>query len=330
MNSFSSQTRPTHPIEVSFTGTGKGPASRLSLGTASFRLKEKERCFRVLEAFLEAGGHLIDTGRSYGESEAVIGRWLATSGKREKVFLITKCGHGANGIFPDTDVPKMVETELSESLKSLGAETIDIYMPHRDNRDVPVPVIMDALHRAVSSGKVRLLGASNWTPERFDEANRYAERQGRSPLSILSNHLSLAQAAEPFYNNLVTVDQAEEDWHEAGGPPLLSWSSQARGFFTGRYQNRTEGDPFSQRMMAVYGSTENLARLQRAGELGRQKGGYSAVQIALAWLLHKPFPVIPIVGPRTPQEVISCSDATGIILSHEDVSFLEGRTTAAD
>ena len=111
------------------------------------------------------------------------------------------------------------------------------------------------------------------------------------------------------------------------GIPLLSWSSQARGFFAGRCPRdrlASIDDPFARRMVEVYGSDANFERLGRARELGARKGGYSAVQVALAWLLHKPFAVVPIVGAHTVEEVRSCAEAATLELTRAECAWLNG------
>ena len=126
----------------------------------------------------------------------------------------------------------------------------------------------------------------------MDEANAYAKQHGLKGFAVVSNNLSLAVPSAPFYPRLVSTDPAGERWHAKTGIPLLSWSSQARGFFTGHYadavQRQTDGsgDAFTAKLIEVYGTQENLERLRRARELGERLGGYSAVQVALAWLLH--------------------------------------------
>ena len=109
---------------------------------------------------------------------------------------------------------------------------------------------------------------------------------------------------------------------------FFSWSSQARGFFTGQFTpDMREGageaaGGFVGRMMVVYGTDANFERLRRAEELGREKGGYSAVQVALAWLLHQPVAVVPIVGPQSRDELVSCVGALSIELTPSEVKYL--------
>ena len=123
------------------------------------------------------------------------------------------------------------------------------------------------------------------------------------------------------------------NWHRRTGIPLLVFSSQARGFFTGRFEphqrNATPGtlDQLDARVLEVYGSDANFARLERARQLGRDKGGYSATQVALAWLLHQPLPLIPIIGPRDREELASSFDALALRLTPAETRWLD---TGAD
>jgi aryl-alcohol dehydrogenase-like predicted oxidoreductase len=305
--------------------------SRLALGTAWFSLANQARCFDVLDEFLRLGGTLIDSARSYGESEAVLGRWLASRGKRDEIVLLTKCAHG-DALLPAAEFEETVTREMGQSLDTLGCEQIDLYLLHRDNPAVPVGRIVERLNREVEAGRARALGASNWSTARGDKANAYAARQGLHGFLLLSNNLSLAAPRAPFYPNLVSTDAEGERWHAETGTPLLSWSSQARGFFTGQTEPAMraalEGrsivgeDAFTRRMVEVYGTAENLERLRRARALGEELGGYTAVQVALAWLLHKGFALIPVVGPRTPDELRSCVEATVIHLTAEQCAWL--------
>lgn len=301
---------------------------RLALGTAFYKTATREVWFGILDRFVEAGGAFIDTARDYGESEAVMGAWLASRGVRDRVIVATKGGQGrGHGLAPG-DFAATIETELAGSLDRLGTDTIDVYLLHRDSPGVPVAEIVDSLNVHVARGAVRALGASNWTYARVIEANEYARRSGHRGFSVVSNNLSLAVPTAPFYPGLVSVDPEGERWHQQAGTLLLSWSSQARGFFAGRFAAAMRGggdgaeDGFTRRMVEVYGTDGNLERLRRAAEIGREKGGYSATQVALAWLLHRPFPVLPIVGVQTEAELRSCLEATSLELTAADLELL--------
>jgi aryl-alcohol dehydrogenase-like predicted oxidoreductase len=188
--------------------------------------------------------------------------------------------------------------------------------------------ILERLNTELEAGRVRALGASNWEYSRIDEANRYAQDHGLTGFAVVSNNLSLAVPTMPFYSGLVSTDKEGELWHERTGIPLIPWSSQARGFFTGRFgppapTDANALDGFARRMIEVYGTEANYERLRRATELGARNGGYTAVQVALAWLLHKPFPIVPIVGPHSEDELASCAAALALQLSEAEIKWLD-------
>ena len=300
--------------------------SALALGTAAYRPEEQDRRFRLIDDFLEYGGTVIDTGRQYGQSENVVGNWLASRSVRDEVVIVTKCGHGSHSLPENID--EVVTDELAESLDCLKTDYVDIYMLHRDNRSVPVSEVIDRLNVEVKRGRVRALGASNWSYDRVQSANDYAMMRGLAGFSIVSNNLSLAVPTEPFFKGLVSTDEAGERWHQETGIPLLSWSAQARGFFTGRFtpamRDRVEEieDSFTRRMVEVYCTEKNFERARRAQTLAATKGDCSAVQIALAWVLYRPFAVIPVVGPHTPEELSQCAEATRLSLTEAEIEWL--------
>ena len=306
------------------------PASALALGTAFYGADEQERWFELIDAFAAAGGTLIDSARLYagGDSETIIGAWLERRAARDKMIVITKCGHGKDHLLPVERLAETVQAELAASLERLRTDAIDLYMLHRDNPVVSVAEIMDCLNATIAQGRVRALGASNWQYDRVDAANEYADKHGLTGFCTVSNHLSLAAPTAPFYEGLVSVDRAGERWHAATGIPLIAWSAQARGFFAGPYTAQMRDgidaiqDDFTRRMIEVYCTDDNLERLDRARSLAAKKDGAFAVQIALAWVLHRPYPVIPIVGPHTPEELASCIAAAGLTLSDSEAAWL--------
>ena len=312
--------------EIAIAGVGK-PISRLALGTAFYRLSDEQTCHGLLDRFAELGGTLLDTARDYGESEAVLGRWLTSRGARERVAIITKGGQG-RGLGLDADTfADTIHGELTLSLETLCTDYVDLYVLHRDSPDAPVPVIVDALNAELVEGRVRALGASNWAYDRLEEANAYAQGHGLTGFAAVSDNLSLAVPTCPFYPGLVSVDEAGERWHQETGIPLIPWSAQARGFSTGRYAAETRDDHRSQggfdaRMVEVYCTDANSERFRRAQELGDTKGGRSATEIALAWLLHRPFPVVPIVGPHSVAELESCFAASAIEFTDAECAWL--------
>lgn len=309
----------------------KKKISQLALGTAWCGLSNRDACFPVFDAYIAYGGTVFDSARLYasGGSEQVLGLWMQERGVREDVVVITKGGHGTGEGLVAEDFEKEVDSELTASLEALQTDYIDIYLLHRDSPNVPVGQIMDHLNVLLARGQVRAFGVSNWNYRRLDEACEYANKYDLATFAVVSNNLALAVSTEPFYQGLVSADTVVERWHAHRKIPLFSWSSQARGFFSGHYTSEMRKqlqdkklDGFIRRMLEVYGTDENFERLGRARELGQKKGGYTAMQMALAWVLHRPIMVVPIIGPRSVAELESCVHATSIALTDDEMKWL--------
>jgi aryl-alcohol dehydrogenase-like predicted oxidoreductase len=169
------------------------------------------------------------------------------------------------------------------------------------------------------AGRISSFGGSNWTVERLEEANAYATAHGLEGFSCSSPNLSLATQNEPPWSGCISASDApSRDWYRRTKLPLFAWSSQAGGFFTGRFSPKDTSDAT---MVRVYYNPANWERLQRAKDLGHRKG-FTAHQIALAWVLHQPFPTYALIGPRNVDELHSSVAALDVDLSPEDVRWL--------
>ncbi len=303
------------------------PISQIGLGTVAYNIEYKEKWHKILDYFVEHGGTLIDTARGYSTSEEVIGNWMEKRSIRDKVVIITKCGLTSQGVLPEENYPDLVHNELSTSLQTLRTDYVDIYMLHRDNLEMTVEEILEPLNEEIAKGKVKILGASNWEYRRVEEANQYAYKHNMKGFALVSNTISLAFPAAAFYPGLISTDKMGERWHIETGIPLIPWSSLARGFFTGKYTPEMrntvslKSDTFTARMLKVYCTDENFERLNRAKKLGEEKG-YTAMEVALAWLLYKPYPIVPLVGPRECEELESCFKALSLSLTEKEVKWL--------
>ena len=280
-----------------------------------------EQASALLDAFVAAGGNAIDTAHNYGgewvgRSERAIGAWLQRSGNRDRVLLIDKGAH------PDEHgqrvKPKAIAADLRDSLERLGVERIDVYLLHRDDPSLPVGPIMEALNEHIAAGRVRAIGASNWTHPRIEQANAYARTHGIQGFACSSTNLSLARAKEARWPGCVSLDAEGLAWHRHTQMPLFSWSAQAGGFFTGRYAPDRADDAD---IVRVYDAEDNWERLRRARALAAARG-VSATQIALAYVLHQSFPAIPIIGPLTLAEFRVSVAVDDIALSPSEVRWL--------
>ena len=293
--------------------------SQLILGTMMYSPGEYEHSTEMLDNFFEAGGNALDTAHIYGggNSERLIGLWMKERGNRDEVFLIDKGGHPHGGV-PVRVSPEFVSQDLKENLERLQTDYIDLYMLHRDDPETPVKTIIDYLNEEMQAGKIRAIAASNWHPHRIDEANAYAKNNGLNGFVACSNNISLAVPMEPMWGGCVCVDDDGRRWHEEKQFPLMPWSSQARGFFSGAFtpENRDNGD-----MVRVYYNDENFERLERAKQLGT-KYGFSPIQVSLSYCVHLPFPMFPVVGPANLDEMNSSIAALDLQLTDKEVHWL--------
>ncbi|WME24753.2 aldo/keto reductase [Brachybacterium sp. GU-2] len=273
----------------------------------------------MFDAFFEMGGTTFDTAFIYGGGyiEKLVGQWVRNRGVREDVVMITKGAHT-----PHCD-PESLTRQLEESLERQGTDYADLYMMHRDNTDIPVGEFVDVMDEHLRAGRIRAYGGSNWTPERVDEANAYAKANGRTGFTILSNHFGLAEALDvPWEGCVHATDPASKEWLTERGIALLPWSSQARGFFTGRAHPEDRSDA---ELVRCYYSDENFERLARAEELGAERG-VPATAIALAFVLHQEFPTFALFGPRSIAEMRSSTLGLGVELSAQEMAWLDLRS----
>jgi aryl-alcohol dehydrogenase-like predicted oxidoreductase len=291
--------------------------SRLVLGSAGLQREDDAGlASALLSRFAGAGGTAVDTAFSYGRgaSERAIGRWLRGYARRDEIAVITKGAHPVEGWEMRVN-PEAIQSDMAASLERLGVDAIDVYLLHRDDPGVPVGPIVDCLDEAWRQGKVRAYGGSNWSTERIEAANAYAREHGRRPFVVSSPNVALAVPKEPPWPGCVSIagDAAARAWYAREQMPVLSWSSGARGFFAGRADDKE--------VARVYDTPENHARLARARELAARRGA-TAPQVALAWVLHQPFPTFALIGPMTVGELDENLGAAELELSEEEVRFL--------
>ncbi|WP_374017350.1 aldo/keto reductase [Paenibacillus thiaminolyticus] len=295
------------------------PVSRLIMGSDFFTPETYGHVARVLDDFTALGGNTIDTAYIYcgGKSEQAIGMWLEERQNRKDIRIWTKGGH------PNQDGKQVnrqaIRDQLDESLERLRTDYVDLYALHRDDPDVEVAVILDILNELVEEGKIQAFGGSNWSWQRLQEANRYAEANGLRGFSFSSPNLSLAKAKEPYWPDCISADAETIGWHRRTGLALLSWSSQARGFFTGRY---TREDCLDPDLVRVFYNDANWERYDRASKLAASKG-VETIQIALAYVLHQPFPTGAIIGARNRKELESCFAAARLSLTEPEIAWLD-------
>ena len=292
------------------------PASVVALGFEFF--PNFASASLTLDTFYEAGGNLFDTAYVYGggKTEAIFGDWHTSRNvPREEIVVIGKGAHSPL-CYPD-----MIAKQLDQSLDRLKTDYVDIYFMHRDNTNVPVGEFVDAMDAEVKRGRIgSIFGGSNWTRERMDEAADYARKNGKAAPAALSNNFSLAEMLDPIWAGCVAAsDDAWKEWQRERQIPNFAWSSQGRGFFTERAGRDKHDD---EEIVRVWYSDRNFQRRDRAIELARELGR-DPIHIALAYVIAQPFPVIPLIGPRTIAELEDSLSALDIKLTPEQVRHLE-------
>ncbi len=289
------------------------PISRLIMGVDN---QESIAWASVMfDAFFERGGNTFDTAFVYmgGKSEVLLGQWIRNRGVREQVVILDK---GAHTPFC---TPDDLDRQLRISLERLQTDYVDIYCLHRDNPAVPVGEFMDVLNRHWREGRVKVFGGSNWSMERLEAANDYAARHGLEPMRVVSNNFSLARMVQPPWEGCLSASTPEfRAWLTRTQLALLAWSSQARGFFLDDTSPTFTAD--AERVRCWF-SDDNFERLRRARELAQARG-VSALNIALAYVLHQPFPTFALIGPRTLRELRTSLPALQVALTPEEVRWL--------
>ena len=280
--------------------------------------------FAVLDALLEAGLDTLDTadvysrwapGHAGGESEAVIGRWMAARGNRGRVIVATKVGmdmgEGRVGLRPD-----YIARAAEDSLRRLRTDCIDLYQSHKDDPDVPQAETLGAFARLIEAGKIRAIGASNFSAERLDEALDLAEREGLPRYESVQPEYSLSVRSE-FEGGLEAVCRAR-------GIGVITFFSLAAGFLTGKY--RSEADfgksPRGARSIPRYMDARGMGILSALDDIAAARRSEPAA-VALAWIMAKPAVTAPIASATTLDQVRTLVAATRLDLSAEDVRRLD-------
>jgi len=305
--------------------------SRIAQGTIMLSANKAEEGFALLDGVYALGCNTFDAAHVYGGGacERVLGQWIEKRGLREQVVILSKGAHH-NGDRKRV-TPFDIAADLHDSLARLRTDHIDLYVLHRDDPAVPVGPIVEALNEHHAAGRIRAFGGSNWQPERIQEANEYAAAHQLVPFALSSPNFSLAeQVNEPWAGCLSLSgpqNAAARTWYAANRLPLFTWSSLARGFFSGRLtrQNFEELKPnLDSSCVHAYCYEQNFQRLDRAGELAREKGK-SVPQIALAYVLQQPLEIYALVGCETPEEFRVNTEALEIRLTQEEMDWLDLR-----
>ena len=301
-------------------GTSALEISRLALGGNVFGWTAgKQASYDILDAYVEAGGNVIDLADSYphwapgcsgGESEEIVGQWMRERGNRSDIVICTKVGKlpGNQGLSYS-----QIMSGIDGSLQRLQTDYVDLYYCHADDSRTPLEETLRALGELVTSGKVRAIGASNYTAVRLAEALRIADEIG----------LPRFCAVQPQYS-LVVRDEFEgslQEVCERDGLACLPYWPLAAGFLTGKYDvsvlSGARSDTVSQ-----FQTPRNEAILDVVRAVaGRHR--VAPATVALAWLLTRPTVAAPIASVSRVEQLPALVASTGLDLSPEDLADLD-------
>ena len=283
---------------------------------------DRAASFAVLDAFVAGGGTLIDTADVYsrwvpgnkgGESETLIGEWLKASGKRDRVLIATKVGmmDGPEGHGLE---PRHIMSAVEASLRRLGTDRIDLYFAHKDDPETPLEDALGAFDRLVRDGKVRAIGASNFTAKRLAAALAASDAGGLARFTVLQPLYNLVERGE-FEGALQDLCVREE----IGVVPYYGLAS---GFLTGKYRTPADLEGHARGGRAAdFLNPTGLAVLAEMDRVAAETGA-SLAAIALAWLAAQPGIVAPIASARTAAQVEELLSGAALRLSPDQLSRL--------
>ena len=285
---------------------------------------DEAQSFEILDDFLEKGFNAIDTSNNYshwvegnkgGESETIIGNWLAKRGGRDRVILMTKVG----GRFGYDSKPNVqgayIKEQVEESLRRLKTDYIDLYQTHYDDEITPVEETLRAYEDLIKEGKVRYIGASNISPERLVESLDIATEKNLPRYISLQPEYNLFDRAkfENLYQKLALQKQIT----------VIPYYSLASGFLSGKYQ--TEEDfaktARGKGIKTKYWNERGQRIVQAQQEIATQYN-VSPSAVALAWLLAQPSITAPIASATKYEHILDFVDAMYIKLAEEDIQKL--------
>lgn len=305
------------------------PVSRLVQGTMMINSSDKPGYFKLLDAVIDLGCTTLDTAHVYGngESERVVGEWLQQRNNRDDLVIIGKGAHHTQDRKRVT--PFDITAHIYDILARLKTDYIDIFLLHRDDPEVPVGPIVEVLNEHQAAGRIHLFGGSNWSVERIQAANAYAKSHNLRPFAASSPNFSLADQKQSPWPDCISISGPKHEtvrqWYAETQMPLFTWSSLAGGFFSGRFRRDNLAsfeDYFDKLCVDVYGTEENLTRLDRVRTLAEAKG-LSIPQIALAYVLSQPLNIYALVGCRTGEEFKANAEAAALKLTAEECAWLD-------
>jgi aryl-alcohol dehydrogenase-like predicted oxidoreductase len=303
-------------------GNSSVEVSRLCFGGNVFGWTvDQSTSFKLLDAFLDAGFNFVDTADSYstwvaghrgGESETVIGNWFKARGNRDKVILATKVGSevaGRKGLSRD-----YILSEVEESLRRLQTDYIDLYQSHRDDANTPVDETLAAYTQLVKEGKVRVIGASNFSPERLEASLQASRNHGYPRYESLQPNYNLYDRSD-YESKLESLCVKEH-------LGVIPYFSLASGFLTGKYRSQADLEKSARGKFVQKYMNERGRRIVAALERVAKQKSSTPARVAIAWLMARPSITAPIASATTLEQFQELVEATRLKLDSAAISLL--------
>ena len=283
---------------------------------------DEARSFELLDAWVDRGFNCVDTADVYsvwvpghegGESETIIGKGLKQSGKRDKVVLLTKVGNpmkaGGKGLSK-----QWILEEVENSLRRLQTDYVDLYQSHKDDETVPLEETLEAYAQLIDEGKVRYIGASNYTGARLAEAEDLAEQKKLPAYKTLQPEYNL-HARQGYEQDLAPVV-------EKYGLGVIPYFTLASGFLTGKYQSVEDAKGAKREAMVQKYFDERGKKILKALKQVSEETGAEQAAVSLAWLLEQPTITAPIASATSVKQMESLFAAVELKLTAAQLALL--------
>lgn len=296
--------------------------SKIMLGTAYFGDGiSEEDAFKIMDTYRKMGGINIDTARLYakGKSEEIVGKWLRERNAAD-MHVFTKGGYYE----PDAgEAPRIAEAEirsdLEESLKALGVDSIEFYWLHRDDENVSVEVIAELMDSLIKEGKIKKFGVSNWTSRRIKEFNEYSEKNSLAKISASQIRFNPAYCLGER-GGLVGMDKDEFSFYKNAGMPVVAYSSQAKGFFSKVAEQGT--DALSEKAKKRYLCPENLEKVDVMKSLAEKYNTSVGAIVCGAMCSIKQFDVFPVIGGSRVSQIEDSMHGGDVVLTENELKSI--------
>jgi aryl-alcohol dehydrogenase-like predicted oxidoreductase len=280
---------------------------------------DQEQSFAVLDAYTSAGGNFIDTADTYsafapgnvgGESETIIGNWLAKRGRRDDIVIATKVGVWKER--PGLSA-KNIAAAAEDSLRRLQTDHIDLYYAHRDDEEAPIEETLSAFDALVRSGKVRYIAASNYTAERLARALSISDREGLARYVALQPHYNLVE--REYERELAPLIERER-------LSILPYFGLAKGFLAGKYRSKSEAADSPRAEGALSYLDERGDRVLAALDEVAHAHSVPVAAVSLAWLAAQPTVAAPIASARNTEQLADILASVDLRLTDDELKAL--------